>query len=30
MNKIKNKQKFEAIVIGTGITGGWASSVSFL
>ncbi len=25
MNKIKNKQKFEAIVIGTGITGGWAS-----
>lgn len=25
MKNIKNKQKFEAIVIGTGITGGWAS-----
>ena len=25
MNKIKNKQKFEAIVIGASITGGWAS-----
>lgn len=25
MNKMKNKQQFEAIVIGTGITGGWVT-----